>query len=279
MTLSPSGSGIAVHADPDADRDDVAVQPDAADVRDRRRASATRSTASRRSVRGHRRRTPPTISTLPAAPTISIPTKNSGNPTTPASIRKRSASRTTARASSSPTNTAPTSTSSTAPPASASGPSSCPANLDVSNLSPQGATEISGNTIGPRRQQGHGRAGHHARRQDPGRHHAGAAAPGRRLIRRPSKLLRIVTIDIATGTTHEYGYMLTTAPGSARSSRSTTMSSWSTSATARAWATASAPWSRQLYKIDLSRRDRHHRSQRRRRRPARLSARRSSSTS
>ena len=26
----------------------------------------------------------------------------------------------------------------------------------------------------------------------------------------PSKLLRIVTIDVATGATHEYGYLLTT---------------------------------------------------------------------
>src|SRR6516162_7892043 len=29
----------------------------------------------------------------------------------------------------------------------------------------------------------------------------------------PSKLLRIVTIDVATGATHEYGYLLTTGSG------------------------------------------------------------------
>jgi hypothetical protein len=33
------------------------------------------------------------------------------------------------------------------------------------------------------------------------------------LAQDPSKLLRIVTIDIATGTTHEYGYLLTTGTG------------------------------------------------------------------
>jgi hypothetical protein len=33
------------------------------------------------------------------------------------------------------------------------------------------------------------------------------------LIQDPSKLLRIVTIDVATGVTHEYGYLLTTGSG------------------------------------------------------------------
>ena len=68
----------------------------------------------------------------------------------------------------------------------------------------------------PRRQQGHGRTRHHARRQDAGRHHAGGAAPGRQDT---NKLVRIVTIDIATGATHEYAYKLTDGIGRQRDRR------------------------------------------------------------
>jgi len=83
-----------------------------------------------------------------------------------------------------------------------------PANLDIANLSPVGATEISGNTSG--RTANKGMEGlaitpdgstlvgimQAATLQD-------AAIPASK------KLLRIVTVDVATGTTHEYGYLLT----------------------------------------------------------------------
>jgi hypothetical protein len=83
-----------------------------------------------------------------------------------------------------------------------------PANLDIAKLSPVGATEISGNTSG--RTSNKGMEGlaitpdgttlvgimQAATLQDAG-------------ISASKKLLRIVTVDVATGTTHEYGYMLT----------------------------------------------------------------------
>ena len=80
-------------------------------------------------------------------------------------------------------------------------------NLDVSNLSPQGNVEISGNTSG--------------RVANKGMEGLAITPDGKtlvgimqaELIQDPSKLLRIVTIDIATGITHEYGYLLTTGTG------------------------------------------------------------------
>src|SRR5262249_12678052 len=85
-----------------------------------------------------------------------------------------------------------------------------PDNLAVTNLSPQGATEISGNTSG--------------RVANKGMEGLALTPDGKTLVgimqapllqdqtANPS-LLRIVTIDIATGTTHEYGYKLSTGTG------------------------------------------------------------------
>jgi len=87
-----------------------------------------------------------------------------------------------------------------------------PANLDVSNLSPQSAVEISGNTSG--------------RVANKGMEGLALTPDGKTLVgimqaplvqdaadAATKKLLRIVTIDIATGTTHEFGYKLTDGSG------------------------------------------------------------------
>jgi hypothetical protein len=82
-----------------------------------------------------------------------------------------------------------------------------PANLYVSKLSPQGAVEISGNGTG--------------RVANKGMEGLAITPDGKTLVgimqaeleQDPKNLLRIVTIDIATGTTHEYGYLLTTGSG------------------------------------------------------------------
>ncbi len=87
-----------------------------------------------------------------------------------------------------------------------------PANLDVARLSPNGATEISGNTSG--------------RVANKGMEGLAITPDGKTLVgimqapliqdaanSKTKKLLRIVTIDIATGVTHEYGYNLTTGSG------------------------------------------------------------------
>ena len=87
-----------------------------------------------------------------------------------------------------------------------------PANLDIANLSPMGATEISGNTVG--------------RVANKGMEGLAITPDGKTLVgimqapleqdaavSATSKLLRIVTIDIASGTTHEYGYKLTNGSG------------------------------------------------------------------
>lgn len=85
-----------------------------------------------------------------------------------------------------------------------------PANLYVSNLSPKGDTEISGNTVG--------------RVANKGMEGLAITPDGKTLVGimqaaleqdagTASKLLRIVTIDIATGATHEYGYKLTNGSG------------------------------------------------------------------
>ena len=87
-----------------------------------------------------------------------------------------------------------------------------PAHLDVANLSPNGATEISSNTTG--------------RVANKGMEGLAIMPDGKTLvgmiqapliqdaaIAASKNLLRIVTIDIATGLTHEYGYLLTTGSG------------------------------------------------------------------
>jgi hypothetical protein len=87
-----------------------------------------------------------------------------------------------------------------------------PANLDVANLSPMGATEISGNTSG--------------RTANKGMEGLAITPDGKTLVGimqaaliqdaatpASKNLLRIVTIDIATGVTHEYGYLLTAGSG------------------------------------------------------------------
>lgn len=82
-----------------------------------------------------------------------------------------------------------------------------PANLDVANQSPQGAVEIAGNTVG--------------RVANKGMEGLAITPDGKTLVgimqanlaQDPTGLLRIVTVDIATGTTHEYGYTLTTGSG------------------------------------------------------------------
>lgn len=87
-----------------------------------------------------------------------------------------------------------------------------PSNLDVSNLSPIGNTEISGNTSG--------------RVANKGMEGLAITPDGKTLvgimqapliqdaaISASNKLVRIVTIDIATGATKEFGYKLTTGSG------------------------------------------------------------------
>ena len=87
-----------------------------------------------------------------------------------------------------------------------------PGNLDVANLSPNGATEISGNTSG--------------RVANKGMEGLAITPDGKTLVgimqapliqdaadSKTKKMVRIVTIDIATGTTHEYGYNLTSGSG------------------------------------------------------------------
>lgn len=86
-----------------------------------------------------------------------------------------------------------------------------PANLDVANLSANGSTEISGNTSG--------------RTANKGIEGLAITPDGKTLVglvqaaliqddNSPTKkLLRIVTIDVATGKTHEYGYVLTDGSG------------------------------------------------------------------
>ena len=82
-----------------------------------------------------------------------------------------------------------------------------PANLAVANLSPVGATEISGNTQGRAANKGmEGLA-----ITPDGKTLVGAMqAP---LIQDGGKIIRLITIDIATGVTHQYAYALTTGTG------------------------------------------------------------------
>jgi len=82
-----------------------------------------------------------------------------------------------------------------------------PSELAVTNLSPAGDTEISGNTSG--RVANKGMEG--LAITPDGKTLVGIMqAP---LIQDGGKTVRIVTIDIATGTTHEYAYTLTTGSG------------------------------------------------------------------
>ncbi len=82
-----------------------------------------------------------------------------------------------------------------------------PANLTASTLSPQGDVEIAGNSSG--------------RTANKGMEGLAITPDGKTLvgimqaplIGDPEKFLRIVTIDIATGETHEYGYALTEGSG------------------------------------------------------------------
>lgn len=87
-----------------------------------------------------------------------------------------------------------------------------PADLAVTNQSSQGATEISGNATG--------------RVANKGMEGLAITPDGKTLVgimqaaleqdassSATSKMVRIVTIDIATGATHEYGYMLTNGSG------------------------------------------------------------------
>ena len=88
-----------------------------------------------------------------------------------------------------------------------------PANLDVAKLSPVGAAEISGNTSG--------------RTANKGMEGLAITPDGKTLVGimqasltqdaalggAAGNLLRIVTVDVATGATHEYGYLLTSGSG------------------------------------------------------------------
>jgi len=82
-----------------------------------------------------------------------------------------------------------------------------PSNLAIANLSPQGATEIAGNTTG--------------RVTNKGMEGLSITPDGKTLVgmmqapleQDAKKNLRIVTIDIASGTTHEYAYKLTNGSG------------------------------------------------------------------
>lgn len=82
-----------------------------------------------------------------------------------------------------------------------------PTNLAVTNLSAQGATEISGNTVG--------------RVANKGMEGLALTPDGKTLVgimqapleQDTNKNVRIVTIDIASGTTHEFAYKLTSGSG------------------------------------------------------------------
>ena len=82
-----------------------------------------------------------------------------------------------------------------------------PANLDVTNLSPMGQTEIDGNAIG--------------RVANKGMEGLAITPDGKTLVgfmqapleQDVAKLVRIVTIDVATGATKEFAYKLTTGTG------------------------------------------------------------------
>jgi hypothetical protein len=92
-----------------------------------------------------------------------------------------------------------------------------PSNLDVANLSPVGATEISGNTSG--------------RTANKGMEGLAITPDGTKLVGimqaaliqdnvSPTKsMVRIVTLDIATGATHEYAYVLRPGYGRERDCR------------------------------------------------------------
>ncbi len=82
-----------------------------------------------------------------------------------------------------------------------------PGNLDVTQLSPVGNTEISGNTSG--RVANKGMEG--LALTPDGKTLVGIMQSS--LIQDGNKIVRIVTIDIATGTTHEYAYQLTAGSG------------------------------------------------------------------
>ena len=91
-----------------------------------------------------------------------------------------------------------------------------PSNLNISNLSPKGDTEISGNTAGRTANKGmEGLAITPDGKTLVGIMQAALIqdASGPNANKDSKNMVRIVTIDIATGTTHEYGYMLTSGSG------------------------------------------------------------------
>ena len=175
LSLSPSdpGSVLPVHADADARRDDAALEPHAARATAPAAAIAgsgvpalnaidhthyfTRPLRQLRSQRG----TPP----IRATPGLD-----------PESIRVSNDRRT----STSPTNTARTSTSSTASPANGRSVFTLPDKFAVPQPEPDGDVEISGNTVGPRDQQGDGGPRDHAGRPHARRRDAEPADSGRR---------------------------------------------------------------------------------------------------
>lgn len=84
-----------------------------------------------------------------------------------------------------------------------------PSNLYVANQSPVGSTEIAGNPVG--RVANKGMEG--LAITPDGTTLVGIMQAGLEQDSASSKLLRIVTIDIATGATHEYGYLLHSGSG------------------------------------------------------------------
>ncbi len=155
----------------------------------------------------HRHRTPPTNFTSPGAPTISIRARTRAIRTTRASIPKSIRVSNDGKSVFISDEYGPYVYQFDRATGQRVKSFQLPANLYVSNLSPQGAVEISGNTSG--------------RVANKGMEGLAITPDGKtlvgimqaELIQDPKNLLRIVTIDIATGATHEYGYLLTTGSG------------------------------------------------------------------
>jgi len=89
-----------------------------------------------------------------------------------------------------------------------------PGNLNISNLSPNGATEISGNTSGRTANKGmEGLALTPDGKTLVGIMQAATIQDATPANSASANMVRIVTIDIATGNTKEFGYQLTTGSG------------------------------------------------------------------
>ena len=126
-----------------------------------------------------------------------------------------------------------------------------PANLAAANLSPKGDTEIAGNTGGRVANKGmEGLAITPDGRtlvgimQAPLIQDAAVAASG--------KLLRIVTVDIASGTTKEYGYLLTTGSGVSEITAINDHEFLVDERDGRGLGDGTAARNKQIYKIDLA---------------------------